>query len=826
MKHIFAIFSFLFAFHSVFSQINAGQDTVICEIQSVDLSADYTPNSVVTNDYIVENIPYNSEAYTGTIVSMFDDSELGPFDIGFDFCFFGDVYNQFCLGSNGWITFACGQPTTFVSGPIPNINSPLNSIMGPWSDWNPWAGGEVRCETIGVAPNRSLVVSWIDVPLFGFDCTNFQGKFQIVLRESSNIIENNIEYKMNCPDEGAGGSHIAVQGIHNIDGTVALVVPGRNATEWVANNESYKYTPTSSTTTSNVQWFDESSNLVGEGTNISVNPSTTTTYTVIASECPNEYTDEVTVYVSEAVTINETIDDNLCPDEIYGNINILSSGGIQPLSYSWNCTNSSFTSNDKNITNIPSGTYQLIVTDSLGCETNIDNFTISATPESFVINEEIKEVSCFGYSNGSIKVTVSGGTPSYNYSWTGDNSFSASGNNIINNLQPGTYNLILTDNNGCKDSAEYFVNENTVIKIQSTTSNYNGYNISCNEGSNGWINFIASGGKAPYEYSLKKLETGEIISNESSIQNLGPGQYEFIVNDAEDCPTAHNFEFIDPEKLNINLLDFGNESCTYNNDGFIEVSIVGGPSTPVNSQNFMPYKHLWNKNGIAYSYQQNIYGLEHGLYTFNVTDANNCSTELNKEITEPPFVIAKYRVLNDTVTVNYPIINLYDDSDGNIIEWYWELSNGITSNEENIFNIDLSAELDSNGVKYYDLKLVVVDENQCTDSIYGTLAIKDEHTLYVPTGFTPDDDGINDVFKVFHHGLKNGTFNIRIYDRFGSNIFQSNDPNFEWNGTNMYTKNELITGSYTYVISYQDFEYKIYDHVNCENCSGTITLVR
>jgi gliding motility-associated-like protein len=199
---------------------------------------------------------------------------------------------------------------------------------------------------------------------------------------------------------------------------------------------------------------------------------------------------------------------------------------------------------------------------------------------------------------------------------------------------------------------------------------------------------------------------------------------------------------------------------------------------------------------------------------------------LSKEITEPPFVIAKYRVLNDTVTINYPIINLHDDSEGNIIDWYWELSNGITSSQQDVYNIDLSADLDSNGVKYYDLKLVVVDENLCTDSIYGTLAIKDEHTLYVPNGFTPDGDGINDVFKVFHHGMRNGTFNIRIYDRLGSKIFQSNDPNFEWNGINMFTNNELISGVYTYVINYQDFEYKIYDHINCENCSGTITLIR
>ena len=73
------------------AQIDAGPDVTICEIQSVNLSADYTPNSVGTNDYILENVTYTTENYSGTAVNMFDDSEQGPFDIGFDFCFFGNV---------------------------------------------------------------------------------------------------------------------------------------------------------------------------------------------------------------------------------------------------------------------------------------------------------------------------------------------------------------------------------------------------------------------------------------------------------------------------------------------------------------------------------------------------------------------------------------------------------------------------------------------------------------------------------------------------------------------------------------------------------------
>ena len=154
------------------------------------------------------------------------------------------------------------------------------------------------------------------------------------------------------------------------------------------------------------------------------------------------------------------------------------------------------------------------------------------------------------------------------------------------------------------------------------------------------------------------------------------------------------------------------------------------------------------------------------------------------------------------------------------------MSNGFTSNSQDVYGIYLSTDLDSVGIKYYDLKLVVTDEFMCKDSTYGRLAIKNEHTLFIPNGFTPDMDGNNDTFKIFHHAMRTETFSISIFDRYGSVIFQTNNPTVDWDGKNMFTGNDLKSGSYSYVLSYQDFEYRIYDHTNCENCSGTITLIR
>ena len=87
-------------------------------------------------------------------------------------------------------------------------------------------------------------------------------------------------------------------------------------------------------------------------------------------------------------------------------------------------------------------------------------------------------------------------------------------------------------------------------------------------------------------------------------------------------------------------------------------------------------------------------------------------------------------------------------------------------------------------------------------------------------------DGRNDIFKVQHHALREDTYQIAIYDRFGSLVYTSQDPNSEWDGTNDFSGKKLTSGAYTYYISYQDWDGWKYDHTNCENCTGTVTLIR
>ncbi len=215
----------------------------VCAGATVNVSATVNNAFAGTTSYTISTIPFSPySVLAGTNLTMPDDTVLGPYPIGFQFCFFGNTYTQFYVGSNGFVTFSPGQTRAFTANTIPNagIFVPKNCIMGPWMDFHPGiAGGPyIKYQTQGIAPYRRLVVQWTNCPLY--QCTASKATFQIVLFESTNVIENYITSKPVCAI-WAGGT--ATQGLHNLAGNTAFVVPGRNASVWTATNDARRFQP-------------------------------------------------------------------------------------------------------------------------------------------------------------------------------------------------------------------------------------------------------------------------------------------------------------------------------------------------------------------------------------------------------------------------------------------------------------------------------------------------------------------------------------------------------------------------------------------------------
>ncbi|MFN0274116.1 MAG: gliding motility-associated C-terminal domain-containing protein [Chitinophagales bacterium] len=280
------------------AQITVSADTAICGgfVTLEVLSA----GSYGTAAYTVDSFPATSETHAGTnaFPTGTDDISTSAIDMGFEFCFFGNAYTDCYISTNGWVTFT-NPPSAWntVYGPggspsysVPNTNTnvPKNCIMGPWQDWNPYgAGSLVKYQTLGTAPYRRFVASFQDMPLFS--CSSSEGSFQIVLYETTNIIENHIIDKPNCTSWESGKATMA---IHNSGGTVSYEVSGRDASAWTTSDESWRYTP------AGIEWY-VGATLVGTGDSITVSPTSTTTYTASLVGCDGTtYSADVTVTVS------------------------------------------------------------------------------------------------------------------------------------------------------------------------------------------------------------------------------------------------------------------------------------------------------------------------------------------------------------------------------------------------------------------------------------------------------------------------------------------------------------------------------------------------
>ncbi|MEW7280954.1 T9SS type A sorting domain-containing protein [Aquimarina sp. 2201CG1-2-11] len=217
--------------HTVMLDANGTATVDVNDLIGPDaLARDYTVETTGTLDRV--DISAN-----GTQVVL-DDDELTPaLPIGFEFAFYGYLYTEFYISSNGFITFSDeGEDGCCNGQTLPDTSEPNNLIAFDWNDIDPESGGTMRYATIGDAPNRILIMDWDSVT--HIDDSNDITTTQVKLFEGTNRIEI---HTTNIPLTGDDKT----QGLENIDGTAAIPVPGRNATQWGATNDYVAFIPTS-----------------------------------------------------------------------------------------------------------------------------------------------------------------------------------------------------------------------------------------------------------------------------------------------------------------------------------------------------------------------------------------------------------------------------------------------------------------------------------------------------------------------------------------------------------------------------------------------------
>lgn len=290
-----------------------------------NLEVNYTTINQTTS-YTVSSIPYSPPYQFNCMrnpVSVNVDDKWSPtVTLPFNFCFYGNTYNQCLIGSNGTITFDTtsnspgGYSTWSFANDLPSTSLFLNTIFGVYHDIDPSiSGGEVGYELITLNTGcRALVATWNNIAMFSSTCNAQKYTGMIVLYENTNIIEVYIKEKNVCASWNSGN---AVVGIQNATGTTATVAPSRNSlsADWTTTNEAWRFTPSGAAVPTTVTWYQGAGTtgpIVGTTPTVNLCPTTTTVYTAevtytLCSGLTFKNTGQTTVTVNTNKTWNGSV---------------------------------------------------------------------------------------------------------------------------------------------------------------------------------------------------------------------------------------------------------------------------------------------------------------------------------------------------------------------------------------------------------------------------------------------------------------------------------------------------------------------------------------
>jgi gliding motility-associated-like protein len=594
------------------------------------------------------------------------------------------------------------------------------------------------------------------------------------------------------------------------------------------------------------------------------------TYTVVAVDangCKDSTTVSIGVSGGPTVTINST--PTGCTNSI-GSATASVTGGTGTITYTWSNSQTGNTA-----TGLGQNTYTVVISDANGCK---DSTTVSigVTASPTVTIDSTHAVKCFGQANGTGYSSVTGGTPGYGMTWSNGASGIAA-----TNLANGTYTIVVTDANGCKDSATATITQ--PAPLTETISAVQDEN--CNRG-NGAATITVGGGTTSYSYAWSSGQTT------STVTNFHTGTYTVVVTDANGCTifdTAHIGNIAGPTAT---VTAQSNVTCFGYSNGAATVTAAGGTPT---------YTYTWNNGATGSS----VDSLISGGYVVTITDAAACTYTVPVYITQPNAI---------TVTVTTVPVSCSGGNNGSAtanatggtapyVSAIW--SNGQTS------GIATNLTAGTYTVVYTDTNsctgsgIAVITENPPVDTlqITGSLCLNDpsvtltapsissgsQHqwslnsivipgaTTYTYSGnsstyggysvmwyyngcryittnvfvtvsqdlgnlpqtniFTPNEDNINDAFIPFStstinagsttaiNALLTNTFEdyeLTIYDRWGILLFKTNIVTDSWNGKTTDGK-DCSAGTYYWIAKYKA---KCSKNTGEQNIKGFVQLIR
>ncbi len=325
----------------------------------------------------------------------------------------------------------------------------------------------------------------------------------------------------------------------------------------------------------------------------------------------------VTILQPTQLILNVAYSANVtCNGAANGIANVIATGGTPAYTYTWP---GGFNGHIRN--NLAPNTYIVTVTDANSC---MATTTLTITQPA-VLSASVTTttpVSCYGGNNGSINLTVTGGTGPFSYNWSG----AAPDIEDPLNLVAGAYTVTVSDQNGCTTTAMATITQ-PAAPLTATISNV--MNTACNGAATGSATVTPAGGTPAYSILWSNGQ------NTSTVTNLSAGSYTVTVTDMNGCTALGTVTIIHPALLSVGITTVTNVACN---------GLATGSATALASGGTSPYTYAWNT--VPMQNVATATNLVAGTYNVTATDQNTCTASNTVTITQPTLLVAS--IINTT----------------------------------------------------------------------------------------------------------------------------------------------------------------------------------
>ena len=466
--------------------------------------------------------------------------------------------------------------------------------------------------------------------------------------------------------------------------------------------------------------------------------------------------DSIYLQVNLKPIIDISTSSEICLNE---SSDLMVSSDITGTTFSW----SNGLGTNPNVTVSPTATttYSVTGTTAEGC-TGTTSVTVTVHPLPTITAIATPSEICIGESSD---LMVSSDITGTTFSWS--NSLGTNPNVTVSPTTTTTYSVTGTTLEGCTSTASVTV---TVHPLPTITATANPAEICLGESSDLTVSSDITGTTFSWSNGLGTNPNVTINPTTTTTYSVTGTTNEGCTGTAAVTVTVHPLP-------TINFLV--NSAHCGHSDGSILLNING--AVP-------PYTFIWS-NGYM---DANLNNIVAGNYIVTVTDAIGCMSIANIYVEDLPGPTANFTFKPQMTTIENPIIYFQNYSIG-ATSYYWTFGDDNSSEEyaPNHVYIEPGS---------YHVVLYAIDDYNCIDTVGAQIIIKDISTFYIPNAIMPHRRNINSIFNIFGVNIDPDNFEMRIYNRWGNQIFYTTNPNIGWDGT--YNGEYVQEGSYTYIFNF------------------------